>query len=37
MDEPGHDEEPNMRICAVVKYPPIQGGVSALSYRLVMA
>jgi glycosyltransferase involved in cell wall biosynthesis len=26
-----------MRICAVVKYPPIQGGVSALSYRLVMA
>ncbi|MBO0871403.1 MAG: glycosyltransferase, partial [Micromonosporaceae bacterium] len=26
-----------MRICAVVKYPPIEGGVSALSYRLVMA
>jgi glycosyltransferase involved in cell wall biosynthesis len=26
-----------MRICAVVKYPPIQGGVSALSYRLVMS
>nr|WP_296074932.1 glycosyltransferase [uncultured Actinoplanes sp.] len=26
-----------MRICAVVKYPPIQGGVSALSYRVVMA
>jgi glycosyltransferase involved in cell wall biosynthesis len=26
-----------MRICAVVKYPPIQGGVSALSYRIVTA
>jgi glycosyltransferase involved in cell wall biosynthesis len=26
-----------MRICAVVKYPPIQGGVSALSYRLTQA
>ena len=26
-----------MRICAVVKYPPIQGGVSALSYRVAMA
>ncbi|GAA1852276.1 glycosyltransferase [Asanoa iriomotensis] len=26
-----------MRICAVVKYPPIEGGVSALSYRVVMA
>lgn len=26
-----------MRICAVVKYPPIQGGVSALSYRVTMA
>src|SRR4051794_14218060 len=26
-----------MRICAVVKYPPIQGGVSALTYRLMMA
>jgi glycosyltransferase involved in cell wall biosynthesis len=26
-----------MRVCAVVKYPPIEGGVSALSYRVVMA
>jgi glycosyltransferase involved in cell wall biosynthesis len=26
-----------MRICAIVKYPPIEGGVSALSYRIVMS